>query len=89
MNGLAEAGFLVVGLLAGGLFFLLLQRNAALYLRPDGLGQAIFLQALRVVLLGVVLGLLARHGALALLLGALGVLIARRVVLRRMAGEAP
>ena len=89
MSGLAGAGFLLVGGLAGGLHFSLLARNTQMYLRPRGIGRAIALQAVRLVLLGAVLAVLARQGALPLLLGALGVLLARRIVLRRLAGGAP
>ncbi|HVB69509.1 MAG TPA: ATP synthase subunit I [Acetobacteraceae bacterium] len=89
MSGLADGGGLIAGLLAGGLHFALLRRNAELYLRPRGLGRGIALQALRLVLLAGVLVVLARQGALPLLLGALGVLVARRLVLRRATGVAP
>jgi hypothetical protein len=43
------------------------------------------LQVLRLAVLGMVLALIARHGALPLLLAALGVLIARSLVMRMMA----
>jgi N-ATPase, AtpR subunit len=87
MNGLGNAWVLAsclgIGMLAGWAHFALLRWNAGLYLRPAGFGRAIGLQMLRLVLLGAVLAVLAREGALPLLLGALGVLLARRVVLRR------
>ncbi len=89
MSGLADVGGLIAGLLAGGLHFALLRRNTELYLRPRGLGRGIALQALRLALLAGVLVVLARQGALPLLLGALGVLVARQLVLRGTTGMAP
>ena len=93
MNGLGSAWVLAtclgIGVLAGWAHFALLRWNAGLYLRPAGLGWAIGLQLLRLVLLGAVLAMLAREGALPLLTGALGVLLARRLVLRRTTGAAP
>ena len=89
MNGLADAAGLIVGLVGGTAHFVLLRWNTDLYLRPHGLGRAIALQGLRLALLAVVLVALARQGALPLLLGALGVLAARWIVLRRVHGAAP
>ena len=89
MNGVADAIGLIAGLVGGTAHFVLLRWNTDLYLRPGGLGRAIALQALRLALLAVVLVLLARRGALPLLLGALGVLAARWIVLRRVRGAAP
>jgi hypothetical protein len=89
MSGLAESAGLIAGLAVGATHFTLLRRNTDLYLRPRGLGQAIALQGLRLALLAFVLVLLARQGALPLLLGALGVPVARSIVLRRVRGAAP
>ena len=89
MNGLTDAAGLIAGLAGGVAHFALLRWNTALYLRPRGLGRAIALQALRLVLLAGVLVALARQGALPLLLGALGVLAARWIVLRRVRGAVP
>lgn len=89
MSALADATGLIAGLAAGAAHFMLLRRNADLYLRPHGLGRAIALQGLRLALLAAVLVLLARQGALPLLLGALGVLASRRIVLHRLRGAAP
>ena len=89
MSALAGAGFLLVGLLAGGLHFSLLHCNTRMYVRPHGIGRAVAVQGLRLVGLGAVLAVLAGQGAVPLLLGALGVLVARRIVLRRMRGVAP
>ena len=89
MSGLANAGGLLAGLLAGAAHFALLRQNVRLYLRPGSVGWAIGLQALRLVLLAGVLVVLVRQGALPLLLGSLGVLLARPIVLRRMTEAAP
>ena len=89
MNLLADAAGLIAGLAGGTAHFALLRWNTALYLRPSGLSRAIVLQALRLALLAGVLVLLARQGALPLLLGALGVLAGRWIVLRRVRGAAP
>lgn len=81
--------FLAAGLLAGLGHLALLRRNVALLLQPRGLAPAVLLQLLRFGLLGLVLLVLARHGAVALLAGALGVVAARHVVLRRVAEQVP
>lgn len=83
------AGFLAIGLVAGALHVALLRRNAAMYLRPGGIAPALALQMLRLGLLAAVLVLLARQGAPALLAGALGVVVARWIVVQRLAGGAP
>ena len=89
MNGVADAAGLIAGLAGGTAHFALLRWNTDLYLRPRGLGRAIALQGTRLALLAFVLVALARQGALPLLLGALGVLAARWIVLRRVRGAAP
>lgn len=89
MTVFALAGFLAIGLVAGALHVALLRRNAAMYLRPGGIAPAVALQVLRLGLLAVVLMLLARQGAAALLAGALGVVAARWIIVRRLAGKAP
>jgi len=79
------AAYLLAGLLTGVAFFALLRWNTGLYLRAGGLGVAVAVQVLRLAAVGFVLTLAARHGALPLLLAALGLLIARPIVTRRMA----
>lgn len=78
------------GLLAGGLLglahFASLRANARLF-AGGGAARAFGLQALRFALLAAGLGGLARFGAAALLAGALGLLLARGAVLRRVARE--
>ncbi|MDE2007087.1 MAG: hypothetical protein KGI51_11005 [Rhodospirillales bacterium] len=82
MNG-AGAG-LLLGLLGGGVLWATLLWNSRLYLRGGAPLGAIGVQALRLGLLGALLAGLAREGAAPLLAGALGVLLARAVVLRRV-----
>lgn len=82
---MTNAAFLVIGLLAGGVFFALLRWNTALYLREGGFARAVGLQVLRLAAVAFVLTLAARHGALPLLLGAAGLLVARTLVVRLMA----
>lgn len=79
---IAAAAFLLAGLLAGVAFFALLRWNAALYLRHGGVARAVALQAARLAAIAAVLTLAARHGALPLLLGAAGLLVARALVMR-------
>ncbi len=80
---------LLLGLLGGGAQFALLRWNTDLYLRGGAFGRAIGLQVLRLGLLGVVLTALAWHGAVPLLAGALGVQLARGLVLYRARRAAP
>jgi F1F0 ATPase subunit 2 len=82
---IAEAVWFAAGLAAGTLHFALLRWNAALYGRAGGIGTAVALQLLRLAVLGGVLTIIALQGALPLLLAALGVLVARPVVMRLMA----
>lgn len=82
---MTNAVFLFIGLLAGVVFFALLRWNTTLYLRHGGFARAVAVQAARLCAITVVLVVAARHGALPLLLGAAGLLIARSVVVRLMA----
>lgn len=70
-----------IGFALGSLHFLGLRANAALFVR-SALVRAAALQLLRLAATGAGLVLAARHGALPLLLAALGLLLARRVVIR-------
>lgn len=88
MTVLADAGFLFLGFTAGTLFFALLRWNTALYVQGGSVAFALALQAVRIAALGGLLVLTALHGAMPLLLTALGLLIARPVVLRCMTGGA-
>ena len=82
MSGLCAVGFAVIGLVVGTLHFTLLRWNTALYMRGGALVSAIGVQGLRLVVTAAALFAVAVHGALALLLAAAGVLLARMVVVR-------
>ncbi len=79
---IADAGSLAGGLVAGTLYFALLRWNTMLYARAGRIWVAIAMHVSRLGTLAGVLTLIALHGALPLLLTALGLLIARPVVMR-------
>ncbi|WP_454918888.1 N-ATPase subunit AtpR [Xanthobacter sediminis] len=72
------------GLAAGAAYFATLWWNTQLYLSGGRALLAILIQAARFALLLVALAALALFGALPLLMGAVGLLIARTLVLRRL-----
>lgn len=73
----------VVGLLAGGLFFLAMRRNAELYLAGGPAWRPAALHLTRMLLLGALLFAAVRLGGGAGLLGTFGgVLAARSLALR-------
>lgn len=74
---------LIVGVIAGLIHFSTLHRNVQL-LASGSASKALSMQGARLGLLLVVLFVLAKLGPWTLLCGALGVLIARSVVLRRV-----
>jgi hypothetical protein len=80
--------FLTLGFTAGMVFFALLRWNTSLYLRGRGLAFAMALQAVRFCAVCELFVLIALHGALPLLLTALGLLFARKVVQRCLMGGA-
>ncbi|MFG1393536.1 N-ATPase subunit AtpR [Xanthobacter agilis] len=73
-----------VGLVAGGAYFTALWWNTQLYLAGGRALVAIALQAARFALLLGAMAALALLGALPLLMGAVGLLIARTLVVRRL-----
>ncbi|HCQ65069.1 MAG TPA: ATP synthase subunit I [Rhodobacteraceae bacterium] len=75
--------FLTLGFAAGLVHFATLGRVTSLYLAGGSPAQAVGLQLVRLAALACVLILLAWLGAPALLAGALGVILARGVILRR------
>lgn len=83
-----DAAFVALGLLAGGVYFALLRWNTSFYARPGCIWTAAALQMARMVVLGGLLYLAALSGALPLLLTAVGVMIARPIVMRLTAGGA-
>ncbi|QEW18583.1 F1/F0 ATPase, Methanosarcina type, subunit 2 [Marinibacterium anthonyi] len=78
---------LALGLVLGLVHFASLKRVTALYLEEGSPARAIGLQLLRLGVLAVVMVLLAQQGAAPLLGGALGVVVARQVVIRRTRKE--
>ncbi|QIB36387.1 hypothetical protein G3A50_20020 [Ancylobacter pratisalsi] len=84
-NVLHIAVGLAVGAVVGFIHFATLKRNTDLYL-GGGFALAFGLQLLRFAILGAVFYALARLGAGALLAGAIGLLVTRRVFLRRVGG---
>lgn len=81
----AAAGLgLAVGLIAGGAYFASLWWNTQLYLAGGRALLAVLVQMLRFTVLLVALAGLALFGAMALLMGAAGLLLARALVLRRL-----
>ena len=88
MTMLEAAIFLALGFAAGMVFFALLRWNTSLYLRGRSLAFAMALQGVRFSAVGGLFVLIALHGALPLLLTALGLLFARPVVQRCLMGGA-
>lgn len=86
---ISAALYLALGALAGAVHLSLLRRNAALYARPGRIGHAVGLQILRFAAMAGVLTAVALQGALPLMMAALGVIVARPVLLGAMAGPAP
>jgi uncharacterized membrane protein (UPF0136 family) len=84
---IVAAGFIALGLLAGTLHFALLRWNTSLYAGPGRIGLGAALQVVRIGVLAGLLVVAARQGALPLLLMALGVLVARPVVMRWAVAE--
>jgi hypothetical protein len=78
------AVFAIVGLIAGLLYFALLRWNTALYIGGGGIATAAALQIARLAGVAALLALAVQWGALALLLTALGLLLARPIVMRWM-----
>ncbi len=77
-----STAFLLVGVTAGTLYFALLWWNTMIYLQAGRIWVAIAMHVLRLGTLAGLLTLVASHGVLPLLLTALGLLIARPVVMR-------
>jgi len=82
---LAVAIGLATGAVLGLVHFATLRWTTDLYL-GKGIAYGFGLQILRFAVLGLVLFALARLGAAALLSGALGLLVMRRIVLKRVGG---
>ncbi|HVY14111.1 MAG TPA: ATP synthase subunit I [Rhodopila sp.] len=78
---MSNVGFLLVGLVAGGIYFAALRWNTTLYFARVS-GPAIGLHLARLAGLGALLMATALLGAMPLLLCALGVFLARPVMMR-------
>jgi hypothetical protein len=76
--------WLLAGFVGGVAHFVLLHRNTLLYVSSGAVLTAIGLQVLRLAAIGFLLGFAAWHGAHPLLLAALGVMLARPLLLRTM-----
>jgi F1-F0 ATPase (N-ATPase) AtpR subunit len=88
MTMLEVPAFLVLGLFAGTLFFVLLRWNTTLYIHGGSVALALVVQLVRFAAMGGVLVLTASQGALPLLLTALGLLLSRPIVVHYVAGGA-
>jgi F1F0 ATPase subunit 2 len=87
-NGMSIV-YLAVGILAGVLYFKCLAWTVHLFTEGGSAAKAIFLMIGRIAVLGGVLALASWQGALPLLMMALGVFIARFVVIRRVLAVQP
>lgn len=81
---MSAALWLFAGLAGGSAHFALLRWNTSLYIRAGGVPLALGVQVLRLATVSLLLAFAAWHGALPLLLAALGIMIARPLLLRRM-----
>ena len=86
---LSFAAYLAAGIAVGVIYFRSLWGNARRFTMGGHVATTIAVMIGRFVILGVVLTLASLEGALPLLLMALGVLIARSVVVRRIGEITP
>ena len=89
LEGLNLVLYCTSGIIAGTLYFVCLWWNARLFAERGGTWLTILLLLGRILVLGCVLTLAARQGAMPLLLMALGVFIARFAVMRGLRAAAP
>ena len=89
VDGLTFALYGTSGIVAGSLYFVCLWWNARLFAERGGNWLTVLLLLGRILVLGCVLTLAARRGAMPLLLMALGVFIARFAVMRGLRAAAP
>jgi len=80
LSPLAGAVFLAIGFIAGAVFFGLLRLNARLYAQKGPVWRPVGLSFIRLLALGAVLAVTAQSGTVALLVAAVGVMIARPVM---------
>ncbi|MDR2213971.1 MAG: ATP synthase subunit I [Pseudomonadales bacterium] len=79
--------FLLSGYAAGRLHFALLRRNTELYLQGGAVARAVGMQLTRLAFIALVLVVAAYFGAASLVACAVGIMLARLVVLRRAVRE--
>jgi F1F0 ATPase subunit 2 len=89
LDGLTLAFYGTSGVVAGTLYFVCLWWNARLFADRGGTWLNILLLLGRIAVLGFLLTLAAQRGAMPLLAMALGVFIARFVVMRGLRAAAP
>ncbi len=78
--------WLLFGLAGGTCHFAMLRWNATLYLSGTGMLRALAVQVVRMAATAGLLFFAVSHGAVALLAAAIGVLLARALILRATAG---
>jgi F1F0 ATPase subunit 2 len=88
-DGIWLVAHLAAGIVAGFLYFHCLWWNTRLFAEDGGTAAPIVLMIARFVLLGGLLTLASLEGAMPLLLMALGVFMARFMVMRRIRAVAP
>ena len=89
ISAIALVAYLAIGISLGALYFGGVWWSAYLFVRSGRISTTIALLAGRFALLGGALTLVSLEGALPLLMTALGVLIGRFVVVRRLGDAAP
>jgi hypothetical protein len=88
-NCLMLSFYLAVGVVAGILYFRCLAWNVRLFAEGGSAMTTIVLMTGRIALLGGMLALASHQGALPLLLMAIGVFIARFMIIRRVLASQP
>lgn len=84
---ISAAGFLAIGFLAGVIHYAGLRWNTRFYTAAPHPAWAVGFQLARLAITAGLLILIAFHGALALLLAAAGLVLARPVVVRYCVGD--
>jgi F1F0 ATPase subunit 2 len=75
------------GIVLGALYFVLVHRTARLHAAAGSAGRIVALYALRLALAVIVFWAIAQQGALPLLLALAGFIVARMLVMRRIAAQ--
>jgi hypothetical protein len=82
--GMKFGAFLGLGLVLGGIYFYGVWRSARGFTTGAPMERMVLLSVGRLVLMGGVLALISRAGAMPLLATALGIVLARPLVMRRL-----